>query len=219
VFRKLQAVLPRRLVYAHRLQVAGREDCGGPVAQAEQLQRGGERGLVVEVAGLDQPRIEVDPRALQRGPVTVQPGLAARYGRAAGNRGDPAMTELDQVLGRGQAAGPVSGADGQHLRVGPTDRVHDDHRYLQRGQPVAVRRRQLGEDQDHPVGAAGSQALEPVVDIPVLTDRRDGDPALGRERDRARAADDLHGPRAELGAQEIDDPGGLGLAPVAARVS
>ena len=61
--------------------------------------------------------------------------------------------------------------------------------------------------------------LSQLIDVRVAADRRDGDAGLGRQRGRARAADDLGGPRAELVAQQIDDPGRLGLAPVVAGVS
>src|SRR6185437_6471169 len=102
-----QAALAGRLVDAERLLVVAREDRGRRLGQAEQLAAADEAALVLEVAVPDQRGIEAQAGPLQGRPVTVDPGPAAQVVTGPGDGADPAVAQAEQVLGGGQARGPV----------------------------------------------------------------------------------------------------------------
>ena len=85
------------------------------------------------------------------------------------------------------------------------------------GRPSAFSRsrccgREVGEDQHHAVAAAGAEAVEPAGLLGRVGEGGDGDAAAVGVRGLLGAADDLGGVGAELGEDEVDQPGPVGLA-------
>jgi hypothetical protein len=78
----------------------------------------------------------------------------------AREHGDAAVPELDQMLGRGQPAGPVGDADARDV-VRDDERIDEDERHAGDGQRAALRRRDRGGDHDRALPARGGDALHP----------------------------------------------------------
>lgn len=124
-----------------------------------------------------------------------------------GDRRDPPMTEVEQVLGGDAAAAVIRRPDGDDVRARLVQRVEDDERDAPRRQHGAgvVGR----EHEDH----APRASLDEIGD-PGRT-RRPAAPRLGEDevqaldlRDPLHTSDDLQGPEpVELGEHEVEFPG------------
>jgi hypothetical protein len=205
-------VLARRFVHAEGLDVACREDRGRRVGQPEHAAGRLQRRGVVEVADGGEAAVDGDPGTLEGGPVPVEAGPAAQQFGSSGNGPDPAVAQIDQVLGRGHAARPVRRADRRHVRRRLADRVDDDDRNVKVGQTRPVIWREFGEHEDHAVRPAGGQAVQPALALALVGGGRDGEPGPGAQRGLLGPADDLGRPRAQLGEDQVDQAGPAPLA-------
>src|SRR6185437_13637244 len=117
---------------------------------------------------------------------------------------DPAVADLDQVLGGHQAAGPVGRPDRRDAGVGLTDRVHDDHWQSHLRELRPVNGRQFGQHEDHPVDLARQQPSQPLLGTGFTGHDRYGDAtALGAGR-LFSTADNLNRPRAQVGESQVN---------------
>jgi hypothetical protein len=145
---------------------------------------------------------------------------AQDIGRSA-DHGHPGVPERDQVLHRAQTAGPVGGPDRRNARGRRTGRVHGDDRDAELVEATVLAGRQLGQDQQYAVGAAGFQTVEPpVVRAGAVAAVHRGDGHAGAEAvgDLLHPGQDGHRPwAAEIHEDQVDQAG-LVARPVAVRV-
>ena len=151
---------------------------------------------------------------------SVDPRPAAQDRSWSGDDREAAVTELDEVAGGGQSAGPVRRADDGDTLGWFAGGVDDDERDVAGGQHLALGVVQVGQHQDDPEWVAGEQVVEPFPMRPVFTaefGQHNGRP-LAR-RDLLDPADDLDRP---TGVQLVEDefhqrrPGGPARPPAVA---
>ena len=210
-----QSPLACRFVDPEGHLVAAREDGRRRVVEVEQLGGATEAALVLEVPVPDQLWVELDAGAVQRVAEAVHPGPAAQEGVGPGDDRDAAVAELEQVLGRRDAAGPVGGTDAGHLGAGSVDRVDDDQRDVLGVQLAPLVSGHRGGHQDHAVGVMAGDGAGPAG-RPGITVAYGGDhhtlgPLGGVLLD---AAQDLDGPgTVELVEHQVEQPGPAGPTP------
>ena len=87
-----------------RRHVVGGEDRGRTVVPLEHLPRGLLRRVDLVAADADERRVDLDPRPLERSAVAALTQMRRLEVGAPGEEPDPAMPELEQVLGRDHGA-------------------------------------------------------------------------------------------------------------------
>ena len=144
----------------------------------------------------DQLRVGEDARARERRSEPDQPLLGGVPPFGAGERGDPAVSELEQMLRRLLRSGGVHRRDARDPVGRRLHRVDDDERVVTRLQLAQLRLRLRRQHQDRAVGRLAHEVLEHRDLAVVLVERGAEDDAhvLFVERLR-RAAQD----RAEVG--------------------
>src|SRR5690606_34692707 len=144
-----------------------------------------------------------------RGPVAVEAGAGAQDLLGAVDEPDSAVPETDEVLGGGEAACPVGGADGGRVHGRAAGGVEDDHGHAQVLQLLQNGGGELRDDEDDAVGGAGAQVVEPLLGGgAAAVDRGDDGADTGRVGGVLDAADDLDGPGAvELVEDEVHESG------------
>ena len=122
--------------------------------------------------------------------------------------GDLAVTEPEQVPGRGQSTRPVGGADRRDARGWLTGGVDDDEGDRPGLQLAALGGVEVGQHEDDTAGPAGQHVVEPLLPRPVRAAQLgEHDPHALRARHRLDALDDLHGPAGvELVEDEVQQP-------------
>ena len=172
-----------------------------------------------EVAVPDEPGVHRDAGLVERGAVPVDAGAAAQHVDRAGDDGDLAVAEAEQVAGGREAARPVGGADGRDARGLLAGGVDDDERDRPGLQLAALGGVEVGQDEDDAARAAGQHVVEPLLAGPVRAAQlgEHDAQALG-PGDGLDALDDLHGPAGvELVEDEVEQArSGLRAAPAAA---
>jgi hypothetical protein len=128
VLRDPQSPPAGRFVDPERLLIAASEDRGGRLGQVQQLTAAAEAAFVLEVPVPYQQPVELAAAPFERRPVAIDPRPAAQVLGRAGDHPDVAVPQAHQMIGRGEATGPVRGADARQVGSWQVDRVHDDER-------------------------------------------------------------------------------------------
>lgn len=166
IARYAEPLLACGLQHAEGLRVAGREDGGGRLGGAEDLEAGGQRLVVVEVGGADDRRVVADTGFLQGRPVAVQASRPGQGVRAAGDHADPGVPEPEEVLHRVPGAVPVGHPDARDVQGRRAERVDQHHREALLDDAALVLLGQHRDHDDQPGGTERHALLQPPGDGP-----------------------------------------------------
>ena len=134
----------------------------GRLGQGEQIATVCLAAARVEVAEADPGGVDRQSGGVHRRAVAVDAGERAHHVLRAGDGRDAPMAELDQVPGGHEPARPVGRPDRRHVGRGIAGGVDDHERDAARAQLLAVRCRDVGEDEHDAHGAPAQDAVDPL---------------------------------------------------------
>ena len=168
----------------------------------------------------DELGVEQDPGARERGAEAVEPLLGRVPAGRAGDRADPPVAELEQVLGRLLRARRVHRRDAGDTVGRRLARIDDDEGESLPLQRQQLLRRLLRQHQDRAVGGAAHQPLEQRhLAVVLVQRRREHDPHVALVQRLGRAAQ--HRPEVRVGDErqgQADHPGPAAREPAGAAV-